>query len=122
MDSPFFANRVARQERSRRSRQQPAAAPGLSNLMLNGLQARPGPSGLAAQAQQAPPQGPRVRLIAFYQIHNRSKLPDVDAVLLKYKGREERLFELLEKKYGVSTRQRHQLPPGVPARGNGACT
>jgi hypothetical protein len=90
----------------------------LSNVMLNGLQVRRLPPAGAASQQQQPDQTPRERLIAFYQVHNRTKLSSVDSVLLKYRGKEERLFELLEKKYGVSTRA-HQLPRGVPAKGNG---
>lgn len=41
----------------------------------------------------------RVRLIAFFQQHNRFKLRSVDTILTKYKGREEQLFELLDIKY-----------------------
>jgi hypothetical protein len=118
MDSPFFSNRLAALDR----RQRPGAAPAssssnLSNVMLNGLQVKRLPQGPAAQVQHSV-QTPRERLIAFYQVHNRTKLSSVDSVLLKYRGNEERLFELLEKKYGVSTRAR-QLPPGVTAKGNG---
>jgi hypothetical protein len=51
--------------------------------------------------QQFKPLSHRDRLIAFYQLHNRSKLDTIDDVLEKYKGREERLFVLLEQKYGV---------------------
>ena len=42
----------------------------------------------------------RTRLTAVYVKYAASKLATVDAVLLKYKGREARLFQLLKEKYG----------------------
>ena len=41
----------------------------------------------------------RELLVAFYQQHNPSKLSDVDMVLQKYKGQEEKLFRNLAHKY-----------------------
>eukprot|EP00756_Hemistasia_phaeocysticola_P055696 Hpha_TRINITY_DN31663_c0_g1::TRINITY_DN31663_c0_g1_i1::g.29137::m.29137 len=42
----------------------------------------------------------RERLVRFYRRHNPSRLPDVDAVLADYRGREDQLFSALEHKYG----------------------
>ncbi|OQS07939.1 hypothetical protein THRCLA_00071, partial [Thraustotheca clavata] len=44
----------------------------------------------------------RSLLIAFYTQYNPSKLSDVDNVLLKYRGKEEKLFKNLETKYHVT--------------------
>ncbi|RLN21053.1 hypothetical protein BBI17_007976 [Phytophthora kernoviae] len=41
----------------------------------------------------------RQKLTEFYQRHNPNKLNSVDATLEKYKGREDRLFAMLEQKY-----------------------
>ncbi|KAG7394241.1 hypothetical protein PHYBOEH_005440 [Phytophthora boehmeriae] len=41
----------------------------------------------------------RQKLTEFYQRHNPTKLNSVDATLAKYKGREDRLFAMLEQKY-----------------------
>eukprot|EP00980_Cylindrotheca_fusiformis_P013901 scaffold3618_cov129-Cylindrotheca_fusiformis.AAC.1 len=41
----------------------------------------------------------RNRLIAFYKIHNPSRLDTADATLEKYKGKEEEMFRKLEAKY-----------------------
>ncbi len=65
----------------------------------------------------------RARLIAFYQMHNPSKLRDpsfnADATLLAYRGREHQLFADLEHKYSAdglsSSASVPYAPGGVPA-------
>ncbi|KAG7390986.1 hypothetical protein PHYPSEUDO_006121 [Phytophthora pseudosyringae] len=52
----------------------------------------------------------RDKLATFYQQHNPAKLSSVDATLEKYKGREDRLFAMLEQKYLKKT-------PTAPAAG-----
>ena len=57
-----------------------------------------------AKKHQPPPQvkgrllTTRERLELFYQKHNPSKLPSVDDTVIRFAGREERLFTLLAKK------------------------
>eukprot|EP00941_MAST-03F_sp_MAST-3F-sp1_P000329 g329.t1 len=41
-------------------------------------------------------------LISFYEEHNPSKVSDVDSLLKKYKGKEEKLYSALLKRYGDS--------------------
>lgn len=43
----------------------------------------------------------RAKLVEFYTKHNPSKLSSVDAVLVKYRGRENELFAQLERKYST---------------------
>ncbi|OQR80930.1 nuclear pore complex protein [Thraustotheca clavata] len=45
----------------------------------------------------------RTRLVEFYTKHNPTKLSDVDTVLAKYRGNEEKLFKNLEAKYEGKT-------------------
>jgi hypothetical protein len=57
----------------------------------------------------------RNRLIAFYKVHNSSKLDTVDATLEKYMGKEEELFRKLQAKYdkdSVSSTSKFPLPSG----------
>jgi hypothetical protein len=57
----------------------------------------------------------RNRIIAFYKVHNSSKLDTVDATLEKYKGKEEELFRKLQAKYDkedVSSKSTFPLPSG----------
>eukprot|EP00873_Tetraselmis_striata_P037991 jgi/Tetstr1/458255/TSEL_044743.t1 len=50
---------------------------------------------------QARPPGPdhRARLLAFYRQNNPGKIGEVDGLLEKYKGKEQKLFRKLEQKY-----------------------
>ena len=41
----------------------------------------------------------RERLIVFYEKYNPSKIKEIDATLIKFKGREEEMFRKLQKKY-----------------------
>ncbi|CAJ1961685.1 unnamed protein product [Cylindrotheca closterium] len=55
------------------------------------------------------------RLFEFYKKHNPSKLDTVDATLLKYKGKEDEMFQKLEAKYnkaGGSSASPFPLPSG----------
>ena len=72
-----------------------------------GAQQPPGGDASASASASAPASTPsaaadvyRARLTAVYAKYAASKLATVDAVLLKYKGREARLFQLLKEKYG----------------------
>ena len=73
--------------------------------------------GSAADAQ--PQQSARERLTEFYRLHNQAKLKDVDKLLKKFYGRENELFDRLEKKYGVEVkmleREAPTSKPGEPA-------
>ena len=59
---------------------------------------------------------PRERLVSFYERHNPSKLPNVDATLLKFANREDELFSALARKYGeaVPTHRAPQRPRHAP--------
>lgn len=46
-------------------------------------------------------KSPRDMLVSFYQQYNASKINDVDKVLQKYQGNEEKLFRNLAKKYNL---------------------
>ena len=63
----------------------------------------PTPFGSAAPSSPAGFGGKSNRdlLVAFYQQYNPSKMSDVDMVLQKYKGQEEKLFRNLAHKYNV---------------------
>jgi len=51
-------------------------------------------------AEPAPYEGYwRHKLVAFYTVMNKEKLPEVDSLLQRHKGREERLFRMLRHKY-----------------------
>ena len=41
----------------------------------------------------------RARLVAFYRQYNPARVPHVDALLEKYRGREEELLEMMQRKY-----------------------
>lgn len=55
----------------------------------------------------------RQRLFEFYQRFNPTKVGDVDGLLLKYRGKEAKLFRSLLKKYpqAASVLANHKLPP-----------
>ena len=55
---------------------------------------------VAPTKSAAPQQSIRERVTRFYEIHNPSKLGDVDKVLEKYAGRDDELIDMLIDKYG----------------------
>ena len=55
---------------------------------------------LAQELDEAMP-GVRQKVEAFYKEHNPDKLSQVDSILFKYKGREEKLLADLAERYGT---------------------
>lgn len=49
-----------------------------------------------------PPEKYAADVLAFYERHNPSKIPDIPSILRKYEGREELLLQKLDKKYASS--------------------
>lgn len=54
-------------------------------------------------AKYLPKPSPKTCLTSFYGKYNKEKLPEIDNLLKKYKGREHKLYENLERQYGVPT-------------------
>lgn len=76
---------------------------------------------LAVDSSKVPPptetkdeESHRSRLIAFYRIHNPSKLNSVEKTLAQYAGKEDELFQKLQQKYVVSGRNLSWQQRSVP--------
>ena len=77
--------------------------------------------GVARNARDISSDEFRIRLAAFYALHNIAKLAEVDALVHKFRGKELRMLAMLEHKYGAMVPQLNNYHGAIefPAEGGG---
>ena len=93
---------AATQQQQQQQQQQPQQQQG-DELLIRADSEAEQKQWLASLEAAVEAGGLRYRVRAFYRKHNPDKIGDVDALIAKFKGKDEDLLARLEKKYGSSS-------------------